>query len=198
MCTQAAFRALKGIVNERVKKGLGKTLPSLEPNLKIRPTDPMPIVRLDAGEWLLETRSWKLLPSWVRVEDLPKWKSYSTWNARSEEVATKPSWTGAFKSKRCLLVLEGFYEKGSFFRNADPEEMTVIAGLYDDWDHDGEEIRSCTMVTTEPNELVAPLHHRMPAILGPESWDEWLSLDTRRERLLCLLRPCPSNWLNLV
>ena len=80
MCTQAAFRVLKGIVNERVKKGLGRTLPRLEPNLRIRPTDPMPVVRLDEGEWLLEARSWKLIPSWVKPEDLAKWKSYSTWN----------------------------------------------------------------------------------------------------------------------
>lgn len=195
MCTMAAFRILKGIVRERVKKGLGKTLPELSPNLKIKPTDPMPVVRLDDGEWLMETRSWKLIPSWVKPEDYPKWKAYSTWNARSEELATKPSWRGAFKSKRCLLVLEGFYEKGRLFTNADPKEMVVIAGLFDDWAHSDPALQSCTMITTEPNDLIAPLHHRMPAILAPETWDTWLNPRSTKEDLKELLRPCPDECL---
>lgn len=197
MCTQAAFRVLKGIVNERVKKGLGRTLPPLEPNLKIRPTDPMPVVRLDEGEWLLETRSWKLIPGWVKPDDLSKWKSYSTWNARAEELVNKPTWRGAFKTKRCLLVLEGFYEKGKLFTNRDPNEMVVIAGLYDEWSGQDQVIRSCTMITTEPNELITPLHHRMPAVLGPEAWDAWLAPESPREALQTLLRPCPEDWLTI-
>lgn len=195
MCTQAAFRVLKGVVNERVKKGLGRTLPPLAPNLRIRPTDPMPVVRLDEGEWLLETRSWKLIPSWVKPDDLPKWKTYSTWNARAEELANKPTWRGAFKSQRCLLILEGFFEKGKLFTNADPEEMVVIAGLYDEWQSPDQTIRSCTMITTEPNDLIAPLHHRMPAILGPEGWDTWLNPKAERGELHDLLKPCSPEWI---
>jgi len=144
VCTQAAIRTLKGIINERVKKGLGKTLPPLPPNPRIRPTDLMLIVRLDAGEWMAEGRSWKFVPSWVKEEDLPRWKTYSTWNARAEELTTKPSWRGAFMSKRCLLVMEGFYEKKVFFTNSNPEEMVVAAGLYDDWDRNGRGIHSCS------------------------------------------------------
>lgn len=155
----------------------------------------MPIVRLDEGEWLAEGRSWKLIPYWVKEEDLPRWKTYSTWNARAEELTTKPSWREAFKSKRCLLVMEGFYEKKVFFTNRNPEEMLVAAGLYDDWHGTEKEIHSCTMITTEPNELISELHHRMPALLGPESWDTWLSPEATKEDLLPLLRPSPTDWL---
>ena len=158
----------------------------------------MPIVRLDDGEWLAEGRSWKLIPSWVKEDDLPRWKSYSTWNARAEELATKPSWRGAFKSKRCLLVMEGFYEKKVLFTNSNPDEMVVAAGLYDDWHGDGRAIHSCTMITTEPNDLIIELHHRMPALLDPDSWDAWLYPGTPKEDLLALLRPCPSSWLHAV
>lgn len=196
MCSQAAFRLLKGIVNERVKRDLGRTLPELPPNPRIRPTDPMPVVRLDEDEWLAEGRSWKLIPSWVKESDLGKWKSYSTWNARADELTSKPSWRGAFKNKRCLLVMEGFYEKGRIFLNADPDEMVVAAGLYDDWTGKEKVIHSCTMITTEPNALISELHHRMPALLAAESWDEWLSQDTSEENLLALLRPCPDDWLH--
>ena len=195
MCSQAAFRLLKGIVNERVKKGLGRTLPDLPPNPRIRPTDPMATVRLDGGEWLAEERIWKFIPYWVKEKDLEEWKKLSTWTARAEELPTKPSWRGSFKSKRCLLVMEGFWEKKHFFTNSNPDEMVVVAGLYDDWEGKEREIHSCTMVTTEPKDLIVELHHRMPALLGPESWDAWLSPDTPKEDLLKVLRPCPTDWL---
>lgn len=195
MCTQAAFLAMKGKMKERLQQRTRATTQDLPPNPHIRPTDPMPIVRLDGEEWLAEFRSWKLIPHWVKPEDLPKWKAYSTWNARDDEVTTKPSWRGPFKTKRCLLVLEGFYEKKSFFTNHDSNEMVVIAGLFDDWGPQGKEIHSCTMITTQPNELITPLHHRMPAILGPDSWDTWLNPLAKKEELQSLLRPCQSEWL---
>jgi putative SOS response-associated peptidase YedK len=197
VCTQAAIRVLKGIINERVKKGLGKTLPELPPNPSIRPTDQMVVVRLDDGEWLAEARSWRLIPHWVKETDLGKWKSYSTWNARNDELTSKPSWRDPFKAKRCLLVMGGFYEKKHFFVNSDPNEMVVAAGLYDDWHGARSEIHSCTMITTEPNDLISDLHHRMPALLGAAFWDAWLSQDTPKEELLRLLRPCPIDWLKV-
>lgn len=147
---------------------------------------------------MAEARSWKLIPHWVKETDLEKWKSYSTWNARDDELEKKPSWKGPFKSQRCLLVLEGFYEKKFLFTNSNPEEMVVVAGLYEDWDNRaGRQIHSCTMVTTVPNELIKDLHPRMPAILGPEAWDAWLSPDTPKEELLGLLRPAPVDWLQI-
>ncbi len=157
----------------------------------------MVIVRLDEGEWLAEGRSWKLIPQWVKERDLEKWKKYSTWNARDDELTNKPSWRESFKTKRCLLVMEGFYEKKHFFTNSDPNEMVVAAGLYDDWKGEGKEIHSCTMITTQPNKLVVDLHHRMPALLAPDSWDCWLAEDTPKEHLLSLLRPCPIAWLKV-
>ena len=151
--------------------------------------------RIVVGHRSVEARSWKLIPSWVKPEDLAKWKSYSTWNARAEELANKPTWRGAFKTKRCLLVLEGFFETGKLFTNADPNELVVIAGLYDEWGGNDQIIYSCTMVTTEPNGLVAPLHNRMPAVLGLEAWDTWLDPKAPKESLQALLHPCPPDWL---
>lgn len=94
--------------------------------------------------------------------------------------------------------MEGFYEKKVFFTNSNPNEMVVAAGLYDDWGKGDQEIHSCTMITTEPNDLIVELHHRMPALLAPDTWDTWLSLDATREDLLNLLRPCPSSWLQAI
>jgi putative SOS response-associated peptidase YedK len=91
--------------------------------------------------------------------------------------------------------MEGFYEKKVLFTNSNPEEMVVAAGLYDDWLGAEKEFHSCTMITTEPNEVIAELHHRMPALLGPESWDAWLSPGAAKEDLIALLRPAPTEWL---
>ena len=73
--------------------------------------------------------------------------------------------------------------------------MLVIAGLFDDWDGTSPALQSCTMITTEPNGLILPLHHRMPAILESATWDTWLNPKATNEELHGLLKPCPEGWL---
>jgi putative SOS response-associated peptidase YedK len=106
-------------------------------------------------------------------------------NARAETVAEKPSFRAAFKRRRCLIPASGFYEwrqgeKGKqpyFIGPAETGENAVLAlgGLWETWvSPDGSEIDSCTILTTEPNALMADLHNRMPLILAPEDFAEWL------------------------
>jgi putative SOS response-associated peptidase YedK len=139
-------------------------------------------------EWL----RWGLIPSWAKDESIGS----RMINARAETLAEKPSFKGLLRSKRCLIVADGFYEWKQENGSKIPMYMTLksgepfaFAGLWDLWKSpDGEHIRSCTIITTEPNDLVAPIHNRMPAILLPGAYADWLDPDMRDEQAL-------SHWL---
>jgi putative SOS response-associated peptidase YedK len=143
-------------------------------------------------------RRWGLIPSWAKDPAI----GAKTFNARAETVAEKPSFRAAFKSRRCLIPVTGFYEwqtvgkaKTPFFiTSPDPDEMLVFAGLFETW-RMGEEIPSCTIITTEANAFMRGLHTRMPVILPPEAWEVWLSSSASLEGLLGLLRPAPEDVL---
>ncbi|MCC7353120.1 MAG: SOS response-associated peptidase, partial [Anaerolineae bacterium] len=123
-------------------------------------------------------------------------------NARSETVAEKPSFRSAFKSRRCLVPADGFYEwqrqergKQPFFIRMSEGTPFAIAGLWEHWQGpEGEVIESCTLLTTEANEMMRPLHDRMPVILDPKDYDLWLDPGVqKREILLPLFRPYASE-----
>lgn len=144
---------------------------------------------------------WWLIPSWSKDGKA----SYATFNARCEDVATKPAFRGPFKSKRCLIPADGFYEwkktgEGKaapkiphFIRTSDGKPF-ALAGLWNCW-HGGEgdearTITSCTIVTTTPNEVMEQLHNRMPVILPREAYAMWLDPAVKdREALESLLVP---------
>src|SRR5262249_35048590 len=122
---------------------------------------------------------WGLIPSWA---DDPK-IGYSLINARSETAASKPAFRGPFRESRCLIVADGFYEwqklQGS--KQKQPYHITLkdgnpfaFAGLYAHWAKGEKPIDSCTILTTDANEMMRPLHDRMPVILDPGSFDKWL------------------------
>ena len=123
-------------------------------------------------------------------------------NARAETVAEKPSFRSAFKRRRCLIVADGFYEwqkagdgakQPYHFRMKDSSSF-AFAGLWETWDAYGEQIRSCTIVTTDANDLMREIHHRMPVILPAENYAAWLDPGFGgKEALLDLLRPYPSE-----
>ena len=157
--------------------------PPLAPRFNIAPTQPVGIVRVNphthAREWALT--HWGLIPSWAKDPTI----GARMINARAETVAEKPSFRAAFKRRRCLIPASGFYEwrqgeKGKqpyFIGPAETGENAVLAlgGLWETWvSPDGSEIDSCTILTTEPNALMADLHNRMPLILAPEDFAEWL------------------------
>ncbi len=154
--------------------------PRLAPRYNIAPTQPVAAVRYnrDKNQRELTHLHWGLIPRWAKD---PKIGSRMI-NARSETAAEKPSFRSAFKYRRCLVPTDGFYEwqkvdggKQPVLIHMKDERPFAIAGLWEHWQSpDGSEIESVTLLTAEPNELLKPVHNRMPVILAPEDYDLWL------------------------
>lgn len=172
--------------------------PSLQagPRYNVAPTQQ--VVTLlhddDASGTHLDVLRWGLIPSWAKEESIGS----RMINARSETLAEKPSFKRLLNSKRCLVVADGFYEwkkeqggKTPMYITLKDQGLFTFAGLWDTWRNpDGEPIRTCTIITTDANTLMEPIHDRMPAILSPEARDEWLDTDQHDiPFLLSLLRP---------
>lgn len=121
---------------------------------------------------------WGLIPSWAKD---PKSASQCI-NAKAETVAEKPSFRSAFKKRRCLVLATGFYDWQAQARAKQPmwigmkdQRPFAFAGLWEQWHPpEGTPLETCTIITTEPNDLMVPIHHRMPVILPPTSYDQWL------------------------
>jgi putative SOS response-associated peptidase YedK len=175
-------------------------VPSLEPRYNIAPTQPMAAVRLVEGtskrEWVW--LRWGLVPSWSKD---PR-SGIKAINARSESVAEKPAFRSAFRRRRCLVPASGYYEWRTIggkkqpyligFRDGKP---VALAGMWERWKGpSGEVIDSCSVLTTEANELVRSVHDRMPVILEPRSFQEWLDpFSVPADSPGSLLRPFPSE-----
>jgi putative SOS response-associated peptidase YedK len=144
---------------------------------------------------------WGLIPSWARDAKIGD----KTFNARGGSIDSVASFRGAWNSgRRCLVVTDGFYE----WRKADRQpfaiarvndQLTVLAGLWELWQAPGgETIRSCTVITCPANDLIAPLHDRMPVVLAEEDWPAWLGeAPTTNAALKALLKPFPSDRMKL-
>lgn len=176
------------------------------PRYNIRPTQELPVVRVVDGEPELTLLRWGLIPSWSKEAE-PK---FPTFNARAETLADKPTFRGPFKNRRCLILIDGFYEwpkkpsddrRPRHVRFRDRRPM-ALAGLWDRWiDREtGIAVDSCTIVTTAANELLASVpHDRMPVILDEGAQREWLDPGiTDRERLSALLAPRHADDMELV
>jgi putative SOS response-associated peptidase YedK len=161
------------------------------PRYNIAPTQEVVSIMRNGSSHLTWLR-WGLIPSWSKDESIGS----RMINARAETLAEKPSFKGLLRSKRCLIVADGFYEwkqengfKTPMYITLKSGKPFAFAGLWDLWKSpDGEHVRSCTIITTQPNELVVPIHNRMPAILLPGTYEDWLDPDIRDEQLL-------SQWL---
>jgi len=148
------------------------------PRYNIAPMQPAPTLFLLEGERVLKDLRWRLLPSWA--ED-PSIGNRMT-NARAETVTSKPAFRSAFMKRRCLIPADGFYEwrklnggKQPMYIRVDRGEPFAFAGLYEIWRPGADdELVSCTIITTGPNELMKPIHDRMPVILPEEDYDRWL------------------------
>jgi putative SOS response-associated peptidase YedK len=144
---------------------------------------------------------WGLIPSWSKDAKM----KYATFNAKAETVATMASFRGAWKAgRRCLIVTDGFYEwrksdKQPFTIARKDGKLTIMAGLWETWHSPANEVvNSCTILTTEPNELMAELHNRMPVILAASDWPIWLGeTPANDDAVKALLRPCPSDDLTM-
>jgi len=175
--------------------------PNFPPRYNIAPTQPIPIVRLEDGARHFALVRWGLIPSWVK--DLKKLPMLI--NARAETAASKPSFRSAMRRRRCLIPADGFYEwqkrgkgaKQPYCIRQRGGGMFAFAGLWETWTGpEGEEIESAAIVTTDANQLLAPIHDRMPVILDPGDYAAWLDNEgTGPDEVQALLRPAPEEWL---
>jgi putative SOS response-associated peptidase YedK len=150
------------------------------PRYNIAPTQPVLTIRQDVREPIrrLSTTRWGLIPSWAKDPSV----AYKTINAKAETAATTASFREPFKSQRCLIPADGFYEwqrngnaKQPYCFEVNDGQLFAFAGLWDKWkDQQGEMIESCTVLTTTPNSLLSGIHARMPVILSPDDYDLWL------------------------
>lgn len=163
----------------------------------VAPTRQVPVVLAEGGKRRLEMLRWGLVPSWA---DDPGIGSRMI-NARSETAPEKPSFRRAFRDRRCLIPADGFYEwkredggKQPYYFRMDGGRPFAFAGLWESWTKD-REIRSCAILTTAANEVVAGIHDRMPVILPKAHYEAWLDPEAERDELTGLLVPYPGDDL---
>jgi putative SOS response-associated peptidase YedK len=173
------------------------------PRYNIAPSQPVVTIRQDAGELVrkLSIMQWGLVPSWAKEPGI----GYKTINARAETVATTPSFREPFKSQRCLVPADGFYEwqrdgktKQPYCFEVNDGELFAFAGLWDEWKNaQGELIESCTILTTMSNSLLADIHDRMPVILRQDDYELWLDPAFRDTPSLSeMLRPFDAELMS--
>lgn len=167
----------------------------------IAPGQLIPAVIRDGGVNKLVCFSWGLIPAWSKN----RFMTDGLINARAETVDKKPSFQDAFRKRRCLIVADGFYEwkkeggkKLPMYYYLKTGRPFCFAGLYDTWiSPDKKEVKTCTIITTTANELIAPVHDRMPVILSPESVKIWMEKDgSDALKLKSVLRPYPSEEMD--
>ena len=185
---------------------LGSDQFELFPRYNIAPSQPVVIIRQNAHTLQRELTHvlWGLIPSWAKDVAIGN----RMVNARSESAAVKPGFRGAMKYRRCLVPADGFYEwkkqenprrKQPYFIHRKDEALLALAGLWEHWQGPGgEEIETCTLLTTTPNELMATIHDRMPVILAEAECDRWIDTTIQDvDAVADLLGPCPANWLTM-
>ena len=175
-----------------------------EPRYNIAPTQSVPVIvnNRENNKRVMKLYRWGLIPSWAKAPGIGS----KLINARAETAAEKPSFRSAFKHRRCLIPATGFYEWGKtdsakqpyFIRRQDTKPL-AFAGLWERWHGTGDSnIDSCTILTTEANDVLSTLHNRMPVILDPDAYELWLNTDmTDKARLKHLMKPYQSEPLTV-
>lgn len=198
MCGRYTLKAEK----EEMEKAFGTKVESAEAlpaRYNIAPTQFVPVVRHLEAERFLSAMKWGLIPSWAKDEKIGN----KLINARGESVAEKPAFRAAFKTRRCIVPASGFYEwkkvergKQPFYFYLKAQPVFGFAGLWEEWRDakTGEILETCTIITTDANEVLLPVHDRMPVILKAEDYEQWLDQkETDKERLQKLLAPYPAD-----
>jgi len=181
----------------------------LEPNYNVAPSLDVYVVVESGGVRRLDTFHWGLVPFWAKDPSTGN----KMINARAESIAEKNAYKHAFKKRRCIIPVDGFYEwkkipgqkaKQPYFIHRVDGEPMALAGLWEVWrpaddvDRTGDPLRSCTIITGQPNEKVASIHDRMPVMLPPSAWEAWLDRENDDlDTLGKLLVPAPASLLEL-
>lgn len=170
------------------------------PQFNIAPTDPVLAIRTSEGGRREAGRlRWGLLPgSWAQDS------SRALINARAETIAEQPAYRESFEKRRCLIPADGFYEwregelgKEAVWISREDREAFAFAGIWAALRKGGEGMHSCAIVTCAPNEVVRPIHDRMPVILEPDAESRWISPDGDHAALVDLLRPISPDVLDV-
>jgi putative SOS response-associated peptidase YedK len=177
-----------------------------QPSWNVAPaTDILVVTASPDGARQLRELKWGLVPRWAKDPS----GANRMINLRAETVREKKGWKSTLARRRCIIPIDGFYEwqdqgkgqrKQPFYITSRDFTPLALAGLWATWrDPDsGEELFTCTILTTSANDLMEPVHHRMPVILAPEDWDAWLDPEnTDTEELARLLVPAPEEMLTL-
>ena len=202
MCGRFALTSAAGEIAEIFQVDV---LPDVLPRYNVAPTTQVACIVEEDGERKLEMFRWGLIPSWAKERKFGS----RTFNARGETAATKPSFRSAFKRRRLLVLANGFYEwqrhgKGKsaikipHLIQVKEGKPFAMAGLWETWtDPETDElVKSCTIVTTEGNDLMKPIHDRMPVILPKDRWDLWLDSTMQDKAVLQeLLVPYPAELM---
>ena len=177
-----------------------------QPSWNVAPaSDILVVTASPEGPRQLRELKWGLVPRWAKDPS----GANRMINLRAETVREKKGWKSTLARRRCIVPIDGFYEwqdqgkgqrKQPFYITSRDFAPLALAGLWATWrDPDsGEELFTCTILTTSANDLMEPVHHRMPVILAPEDWDSWLDPEnTDTEELAKLLVPAPEEMLTL-
>ena len=199
MCGRFASRGTAKDIEKEFKVGrLNKV--SFDARYNIAPSQEIPAILETGGERIAAALRWGLVPSWAKDDAIGN----KLINARAETLAEKPSFRNAFRARRCIIPASGFYEwakKGAsarqpFYFYLKDKPVFGFAGLWEEWtdQESGELIESCTIITTEANAVLEPVHDRMPVILKAEDYDRWLDEKLKDTgELQDLLAPYPAG-----
>lgn len=195
------FVLVTDLKNIRKNFNIQEVFCQYQPGWNIAPGQLIPAIINHEGKNLLVCFRWGMIPSWSKDPSI----AAKMFNARAETVDQKPSFRDAFKKRRCLIVADGFYE----WKKEGPKKMPLyyylksgqpfgFAGLYETWlSPDKKEINTCTIITTAANELIAPVHDRMPVILSPEREKIWLESNAADVAALkSILKPYPAEEMD--
>ena len=175
---------------------------NVQPSYNVCPTDTVNVVTSSDDTRILQPMRWGLVPRWWS-KPLKELMRLSTFSARVETVTTKPFFREAFKRTRCIIPASGYYEwqdtpdgkQPHYFTRTDGQVIS-FAGLWDEWKDraTGETLKSCTMIITEPNAMVAEVHDRMPVVLEPDNFKPWLEREVGLEILLPAAEGILQRW----
>jgi len=181
----------KGLICKRLQCACSPELADFTPRFNVPPTSQVPIVvKGEDGGLELSSARWGLIPTWWQKPEPPS----MTFNARSEEAASKPTWRDSLRSRRCLMPARGWFEwnpnqpalneagkevKQAYFIFYPEEPMITFAGMWSLWDRPGfDPVLSCALLSTKAAGQIASIHPRMPVVLAADQQDAWLNADT--------------------
>lgn len=177
---------------------LPEILDEIIPRYNISPTSDVLVVLNVENKRQLRFLKWGLVPFWAKDATIGQ----KLINAKAETISEKPSFCNAYKSRRCIIPANGFYEwkqedkyKQPYAIKSREDKLLGLAGIWEQWDRQEQLLETCAIITTSPNKLIEPIHNRMPVIINKTDYSTWLDSTTPIEAVHHLLKPYPNELL---